>query len=96
MRRVLERSYVVSRLVDLFRSLDDVEVVILFGSLARCGFTIHDVDVAVKFSREISLLDLGLLASRVAEVLNVDVDRVDIINLDQANPALLFKILNEG
>ncbi len=96
MRRVLERSYVVSRLADLFRSIDDVEVVILFGSLARCGFTIHDVDIAVKFSREISLLDLGLLASRVAEVLNIDANYVDIINLDQVNPALLFKILNEG
>jgi len=39
---------------------------------------------------------LGSLVSRIAEVLGVGEDCVDIVDLDSANSVLLFKILSEG
>lgn len=93
---VIRRDYVIPRLVELFKALEDVEVAVLFGSLARDGFTSHDIDVAVKLSRGGGLLDLGLVVSRIAEALGVGVDAIDVVDLDRASPTLLFKILSEG
>jgi len=93
---VLDRESVVSRLAELFRGIESVEVAILFGSMARGGVAARDVDIAVKFSRRVGLLDLGFIVSRVAEVLGVSEDRIDLVDLDYASPILAFKVLSEG
>jgi len=93
---VLDRESVVSRLAELFRGIESVEVAILFGSMARGGVAVRDVDIAVKFSRRVGLLDLGFIVSRVAEALGVSEDRIDLVDLDYASPILTFKVLSEG
>jgi len=93
---VLRRESVLPRLAELFKGLGDVEVAILFGSIVRDGFTTHDIDLAVKFSRRSGLLDLGFIASQVAEAFEVSGDVIDVVDLEDANPVLLFKVLNEG
>ncbi|ADM27607.1 protein of unknown function DUF86 [Ignisphaera aggregans DSM 17230] len=90
------RNLVLERLVELFRGLSYVEVAILFGSFARGEPFAHDIDIAVKFSGGGGLFDLGLLVSRIAEVLGVGEECVDVVDLDSANPILLFRILSEG
>lgn len=42
------------------------------------------------------LLGLSSLASRIAEVLGVSEECVDVADLDSASPTLLFRVLNEG
>jgi len=96
MGRVFDKEAVVARLIELFRDLDGVEVAVLFGSLARVGSTAHDLDIAVKLSGKGGLIDLGYIASRVAMALGVSEDSVDIVDMDDASPILLYRILSEG
>lgn len=95
-RSTLERGFVTSQLARLFEEFKDVKLAIVFGSLAREGVSNHDVDVAVKFAKKEGLLDLGYLASKIAETLNVSENAVDVLDLDHAPPPLLFKVLREG
>ena len=92
----VDRGFVVGRLSKLFSRLDDVEVAVLFGSTARgCRYP-HDVDVAVKFSSGKPLLDLAGLASLIARELGVSEEFIDVIDLDEAKPLLLLRILKDG
>jgi len=92
----LDREVIVQRLVELFRGLSDVEVAILFGSAGRgCGGP-RDVDVAVKFSVERSLLDLAGLASLIARCLGVSEELVDVVDLSRVKPVVLLRILRDG
>ncbi|QOJ79741.1 DUF86 domain-containing protein [Infirmifilum lucidum] len=92
----VDRGEVVRRLSELFSELRDVEVAVLFGSLARGSPNPRDIDIAVRFSAEKSLLDLSELAVRIAEKLGVGVEAIDIVDLGGAKPLLLFKVLKEG
>ncbi len=94
--KVLGREFVLSRLRELFGRLENVEFAVVFGSLARDGFTSHDVDIAVKFSGEVGLLELGWVVVKVAETLNISEDLVDVIDLDRVHPQLLLNVLREG
>jgi len=92
----MDREFIARKLSRLFSRLGDVEVAVLFGSTARgCGYP-HDVDVAIKFSSEKSLLDLAGLASLIAKELGVNEDLVDVVDLSEAKPLLLLKILKDG
>ncbi len=92
----ISREDVVRKLAELFSSVSDAEVVILFGSTARGCSHPHDIDIAVKFSGEKSLLDLAELVSKVAEYLGIPEDLIDIVDLNTAKPALLMRVLKEG
>jgi len=94
--KVLRREFVLSQLSKLFDKLENVELAVVFGSLARDGVAAHDVDIAVKFTGEASLLDLGWVVAKVAEALNVSEDFVDVVDLDHAHPQLLLNVLREG
>jgi len=96
MGHILVKGFVLPRLAELFGELENIEIAVLFGSLARNGFTAHDVDIAVKFSDRASLLDLGYVVSQVARALCISEEDVDIVDLDCSNPVLLFKVLSEG
>jgi len=92
----MSRELIIKRLSELFSRLSDVEVAILFGSAARgCKYP-HDIDIAVKFSREKSLLDIGGLASVIARELGVSEGFIDVIDLAEVKPLLLLKILKDG
>ncbi|RLF09543.1 MAG: hypothetical protein DRJ98_07965 [Thermoprotei archaeon] len=90
------RELIIKKLSELFSRLSDVEAAILFGSTARGYKHPHDIDVAVKFSREKTLLDVASLASLIARELGVSEDSIDIIDLSEAKPLLLLKILKDG
>jgi len=94
--RSLTIDYVLPRLKELFEGLRDVRVAIIFGSLARGSTSTHDIDVALKFAKKSTLLDLGYIVSKIAEVLGVNEDFIDIVDLDQAHPILLARIMKEG
>jgi uncharacterized protein YutE (UPF0331/DUF86 family) len=51
--------------------------------------------VALKLERE-DLLEAGLIVTKIARTLHINEEHVDITLLDQANPAMLLKILREG
>mgnify|MGYP000147265274 CR=1 FL=1 len=92
----LDKESVIKRLGELFNELDDVEVAVLFGSLTKGHRHPRDVDIAVKFSCEKSLLDLAGLTSLIAGRLGVSEDYVDVVDLSEAKPLLLSRILKEG
>lgn len=92
----MDREIVVKKLTELFRNLNDVEIAILFGSIARGYRHPHDIDIAVKFTTEKSLLDLANLVTHIARHLGTTEDHIDVIDLDYAKPILLLKILKEG
>jgi len=92
---MLTLDYVLPKLRELFNKFEGVELALLFGSIARSGVSMHDVDLALKMADE-SLLDAGYIVSQVAMTLNISEDAVDVVILDQINPTLLSKILNEG
>mgnify|MGYP000754717518 CR=1 FL=1 len=59
----MDREIVVKKLTELFRNLNDIEVAILFGSIARGYRHPHDIDIAVKFTTKKSPLDLANLVT---------------------------------
>jgi len=71
-----------------------VKAAFLFGGRAK-GYSLKgDYDISVYFWRPHDLYDLGELAVDVAKALNVDEDKVDIIDLDSATPEIVLEALN--
>jgi len=92
----IDRERVVEKLSRLFSRLSDVKLAILFGSTARGSEHPRDIDIAIKFSRRKSFLDLAELVSLIARELGIGEDLVDVVDLDEAKPILLLRILREG
>jgi uncharacterized protein YutE (UPF0331/DUF86 family)/predicted nucleotidyltransferase len=95
MENKLKLDYVLPRLKRLFEKFENIETAILFGSIARNKFSIHDVDIALKLKNE-DLLELGYIITRIAKTLHINEDHVDILLLNQTNPIMLSKILKDG
>ena len=55
MHITIEKESVIKELSGLFARLSYVKVAILFGSIARGGRYVHDIDIAVKFAGKVSL-----------------------------------------
>ncbi|MGC8998149.1 MAG: type VII toxin-antitoxin system HepT family RNase toxin [Candidatus Bathyarchaeia archaeon] len=71
-----------------------VKAAFLFGGRAK-GYSLKgDYDISVYFGKPHDLYDLGELAIDVAKALNVDEDKVDIIDLDSATPEIVLEALN--
>ncbi|MEM2123100.1 MAG: HepT-like ribonuclease domain-containing protein [Candidatus Bathyarchaeia archaeon] len=70
----------------------------VFGSVARDGLSLRDVDLGVKLSdgRGADLLNIGGVVCEVAGILGVSEDRVDVVDIDRAPIHLLWRILKEG
>ncbi len=76
------------------RPQPNVRFAILFGSAATRGpGQARDIDVAVSFSTSPSLMDRGVLAGLLEQVLKRDVDLVD---LDSASTILEWQVLANG
>jgi uncharacterized protein YutE (UPF0331/DUF86 family)/predicted nucleotidyltransferase len=91
----LTLDYVLPRLKELFDRLENVELAVLFGSMARSGVSGHDVDIALKLAWG-GLLDVGYIVSQVAKALGVNEDFIDVVVLDWVNPIMLSRILEDG
>jgi uncharacterized protein YutE (UPF0331/DUF86 family) len=91
----LTLDYVLPRLKRLFDGLEDVEIALLFGSLAKDKTSGHDVDIALKLKKE-DLLETGRIIAQVAKTLHINEDRIDVTSLDDAKPVILSNILRDG
>jgi uncharacterized protein YutE (UPF0331/DUF86 family)/predicted nucleotidyltransferase len=88
-------DHVLPRLKELFEKFENIETAILFGSIARNKFSVHDIDIALKLNKE-DLLETGYIITQIAKTLQTNEDYIDIVLLNQANPIILSKILKEG
>jgi uncharacterized protein YutE (UPF0331/DUF86 family)/predicted nucleotidyltransferase len=88
-------DYVLPRLKELFEKFENVETAILFGSIVKNKFSVHDIDIALKLNKE-DLLETGYIITQIAKTLHISEDHIDIVLLNQANPIILSKILKEG
>jgi uncharacterized protein YutE (UPF0331/DUF86 family)/predicted nucleotidyltransferase len=91
----LALDYVLPKLKELFERFKSVETAILFGSIVKNKFSVHDIDIALKLNKE-DLLETGYIISQIAKTLHINEDYIDIVLLNQANPIMLSKILKEG
>ena len=91
----LTLDYVLPRLKELFEKFENVETAILFGSIAKNKFSVHDIDVALKLNKE-DLVETGYIITQIAKTLHINEDHIDIVLLNQTNPIMLSKILKEG
>ena len=92
---VINLDDILLSLKDFFSKRNDIDLAILFGSIVRNGMTTHDIDIAIRFSnRDVGLLDLGELISSIASLLGLSIDMVNVIDLDDANPLLIRRILD--
>lgn len=72
----------------------EIRFALLFGSAATRGWTsARDVDVAVSFSRSVSLLERARLALELEAVVDREVDVVDI---DEATTLLRWEVVRAG
>lgn len=82
-----------NEIINTFKSIEEIERVILFGSRARNTYkNSSDIDLAVKFGN----LDKKLLLIRKLDEINC-ILKFDVLNLDNiSNNKLLENIQNEG
>jgi predicted nucleotidyltransferase len=88
-------DYVLPKLKRLFERSESVETAILFGSIAKNKFSVHDIDIALKLNKE-DLLETGYIITQIAKTLHINEDHIDMVLLNQTNPIMLSKILKEG
>ncbi|MFQ6086359.1 MAG: HepT-like ribonuclease domain-containing protein [Candidatus Bathyarchaeia archaeon] len=95
---MVRKDTVVEALRNFLSHREDVTLAYLFGSAAMRDRSMHDVDVAVL--PENGVKDgvglLGDLVIGIAKALGISEDRVDIVDITQADLDLRFKILTEG
>lgn len=83
-----------SRLTRVLRTRTDVRLAFLFGSSVSRGLDVaRDVDVAVAFTRSLTLLQRGALALQLEKVTE---RAVDLIDLDEASTLLRWEIVRGG
>lgn len=88
---------VLPRLKEFFSNRRDVELAILFGSLVERGYSVNDADVAIKLSKvDGKLLTLGGIVHEIAKVLGLSEDKVDVVDIDDADVYLLWRIVKGG
>lgn len=69
----------------------------LFGSKVKKNSRFgSDLDIAVFFSNEPEILEIGALVIKLEEITNCRVDLVSLNNLDKLNPKLAYSIISEG
>ena len=70
-----------------------VKAALLFGGRAK-GYSLKgDYDIAVYFGRSHDLYDVGELVVDVAKALNLDEERVNLVDLDSAAPEIRLEAL---
>jgi len=75
------------KLEELSSKYPEVVFLAITGSIARKGFSIHDVDVAVKLSAVKDRYEvLTSILTDISEILKVPEECIDLIDLDRADP----------
>jgi len=84
----------IGRLRSLVHKYPEVVFLAVAGSVAGRGFSAHDVDVAVKLSGTCRKYDVLIsLLGDISRILRVPEDRIDLIDLDRADPEVKLSVL---
>ena len=76
---------------------DFIESAVLFGSFAEGKENeMSDIDVGIVAMKDLSLIEIGLVASRMEIAFKRRVDIVILNGLYRKNPLLAYKILSKG
>lgn len=76
---------------------DFIESAILFGSFAEGKENkMSDIDIGIVAIKDLSLIEIGLVASRIEMSLKRRVDIVILNDLYRKNPLLAYEILSKG
>ncbi len=89
----------VEKLKEVVNRYPEITFLAIIGSLAKRGFSTHDVDIAVKVcsrDRNEKYDILVALVSEIAIVLNVPGEHIDIIDLDRADLEIKAEVLRSS
>lgn len=92
---MLSATQIEGRLLPVFEAHPEIQAAWLFGStVTGDGGPLSDIDVALLFSKRVSLREFGLVVSDLSEALGRnDVDPVDLFD---ASPLLRHRIFTRG
>ncbi len=87
----------VNNIINVLKENDKIAFVILFGSQIKNKTRFGgDLDLAIYFKSEPSILELGDLYNKLEKIIGIRIDLVKLNNLYETNPELAFNIMNEG
>lgn len=91
------RSFLLHRISSYIHSMNNLKLVILFGSQATgsAGKT-SDTDIAVLGERPLTLDEKSKLEEQYAQRFSVPEERVDLIDLSVAPPILKYQVAQSG
>lgn len=90
----LHRDHVVARLREILLRYPSIKLAYLFGSYARGDARpLSDLDIAVIVESPGVILDVS---AEISKALNIDEDRVSIVDMRFLDPLLILKIVEEG
>ena len=85
----------VRRLSQALRGVEGLVLAYLYGSALRAGRP-RDVDIAVLIRGVGKLEAISQIVERVSKALQISEERVDVLDLERADPLLIHRILSEG
>lgn len=93
----MDKEKVIKTLAEYFKDIENAEAVYLFGSFAKNKDRKHsDIDIAVLFSAEMNIIDRFEQKLRfVSELEDIFHKKVDVVDLDSADPFFVHKIMEE-
>lgn len=81
----------------LLETDNNVELAYLFGSaLKEKNRYESDLDIAIYFKEEPTVLEIGALVIRIQESIDIKIDLIALNKLDVLNPALAYAVISEG
>jgi len=87
----------VERLKSVAGKHPEVVFLAVTGSIARRGFSSHDVDIAVKLCGASGKYDvLAELVGEISEALSVPEEYIDVIDLDRADPEIKAEVVRSS
>jgi len=94
--RALERDSVIKVVCDILEPHHDVLLAYLFGSVARKGVSLHDLDLALLLRGDDKLSIMGDILMALSRALGVDEEKVNVVDLERADLHLKYRVLKEG
>ncbi len=93
----MDKDNLIEKIKEALESFEDIEFAFIFGSYARGNEKrMSDVDIAVHFSSDIDLLELGKIIAKLEAITKRKVDFVTLNNLYKKNPLLAFEIIKNS
>ncbi|MEW6506943.1 MAG: nucleotidyltransferase domain-containing protein [Bacteroidota bacterium] len=87
----------INNIIKVFESDGNVNFVYVFGSQVKDKIRFgSDLDIAVFFTSEPGIMEVGTLCSELEKEACIKIDLVKLNSLYDSNPELAYNILNEG